>query len=158
MRRALPGYDAAAHAGALRHFQRAIASRYGLTTMHEAGAYPEEPVFDAYRLLEERGELAARYCISLQLDPDRPVGEQVAAAVEERARCAARSCARAAVKLFVDGVIESHTGYLKEPYADRSGYRGEPVWAPERLIEASVASRPRAFSSTITPSATPPSR
>ena len=139
VQRVLPRYDAAAHADALRHFQRAIASRYGLTTMHEAGALPGEPVFEVYRLLEEHGELAARYCISVQLHPDRPLDEQIEAAVEERARCAGPLLRAAAVKLFVDGVIESHTGYLKEPYADRPGYRGEPVWAPARLIEASVA-------------------
>ena len=51
----------------------------------------------------------------------------------------------AAVKLFTDGVIESHTGYLAEPYADRPGFCSAPVWAPERLVEASVAAAAAGF-------------
>ena len=76
-----------------------------------------------------------------------------------RARFTGPLVRAAAVKLFVDGVIETHTAYLAEPYADRPGFRGAPVWAPERLIEASRGRRARpASSSTTTPSATPPSR
>lgn len=143
--RALPRYDATAHAAALRYFQRTIAARYGLTTVHEAGVLPGDAVLDAYRLLEDRGELSARFCLSLQLDPDRPVGEQVEAAAGERARCAGPLVRAAAVKLFTDGVIESHTGYLAESYADRPGFCSAPVWAPERLVEASVAAAAAGF-------------
>ncbi|MCX6371935.1 MAG: amidohydrolase [Actinobacteria bacterium] len=142
---ALPQYGAAEMVVALRHFQRAVASRYGLTLLHEAGLTPGEQMFDAYRSLEESGELTARYCVSVELDPGRPAGELVAAAVAERARDAGPLVRTAAVKLFTDGVLESHTGYLAEPYADRPGFRGAPVWAPEALIEASVAAARAGF-------------
>ena len=39
-----------------------------------------------------------------------------------------------AVKIFADGVVEGHTAYLDEPYADAleykgdATYRGEPIW------------------------------
>jgi len=141
----LPAYDADATAAGLAYFQREIAARYGLTTMHEAGADPGGALLDAYRLLDERGALTARYCISLQLDPDRPVGEQVEAAVEERARHTGPLVRARAVKLFADGVIESHTGYLAEPYADRPGFRSAPVWDPELLLEVSVAAAAAGF-------------
>jgi predicted amidohydrolase YtcJ len=39
------------------------------------------------------------------------------------------------VKLFYDGVIESWTGVLVEPYADRPDWRGEPLFTPERFAE-----------------------
>jgi predicted amidohydrolase YtcJ len=39
------------------------------------------------------------------------------------------------VKLFYDGVIESWTGVLIEPYADRPDWRGEPLFTPERFAE-----------------------
>ncbi len=143
--RATPRYDATAHAAALRNFQRTIAARYGLTTIHDAGDCPGDAVLDAYRLLEDRGELTARFCLSLQFDPDRPAGEQVEAAAGERARFAGPLVRAAAVKLFTDGVIESHTGYLAEPYADRPGFCSAPVWAPERLVEASVAAAAAGF-------------
>ena len=72
------------------------------------------------------------------LDPDLPVTEQIEAAAEARARFAGPLVRVATVKLFVDGVLEAHTGYLAEPYADRPGFRGAPIWSPERLVEAFV--------------------
>lgn len=41
-------------------------------------------------------------------------------------------------KLYIDGVITSHTSLLLEPYCDRPGYYGEAVWTQEdfnRVIE-----------------------
>ena len=143
--RALPDYDVEDRLAGLRHFQRAIAARYGLTTVHEAGVYPGEPTVAAYRLLDERGELCLRCRLSLMLEPDRAVDEQLAAALEERAGLAGPLLRAGAVKLFADGVIESHTGYLAEPYADRPGFRGDPIWEPEQLVAASVAAAAAGF-------------
>jgi predicted amidohydrolase YtcJ len=42
------------------------------------------------------------------------------------------------VKLFYDGVLESWTGVMIEPYADRPGWRGEPLFSPERFAEIAV--------------------
>ena len=143
--RALPDYDVAARLAGLRHFQRMIAARYGLTTIHEAGVYPGEPTVEAYRLLDERGELTVRCRLSLVLEPDQAIDEQVTAAVEERARFAGPLLRAGAIKLFADGVIESHTGYLAEPYADRPGFRGDPIWEPDRLVAASAAAAAAGF-------------
>ena len=143
--RAMPDYDAADRAAGLRHLQREIAARYGLTLLHEAGVHPGESILDAYRLLEEGGELTARFCLSLMLDPDLPVDEQIEAAVEVRARFTGPLVRAAAVKLFVDGVIETHTGFLAEPYADRPGFRGRPIWPAEGLLAASAAAAKAGF-------------
>jgi len=143
--RALPQYTVAQRAEALRHFQREITGRYGITLMHEAGVHPWETVLDAYRRLEDDDELTARFCLAVMLDPDEPVGEQLEAAAEVRARFAGPLVRAAAVKLFVDGVLETHTGYLAEPYADRPGSRGAPIWRPERLVEASCAAADAGF-------------
>ena len=145
LERALPAYDAEALAAALRHFQRHTAARYGLTTVHEAGVLPGEPVLDAYEMLQRLQELGVRLCLSLSLDPELPLGEQIEAAVEERARHMGSLVRTAAAKLFVDGVVESHTAHLAQPYIDRPGERGPLVWAPERLIEASVAAARAGF-------------
>jgi predicted amidohydrolase YtcJ len=144
LERALPAYDAEALAAALRHFQRRTAARFGLTTVHEAGLLPGDPALDAYEALQERRELDVRFCVSLTLDPELPLDEQIEAAVAERARHAGPLVRTAAVKLFVDGVIESHTACLSAPYAD-TGDRGPLVWAPERLIEASLAAARAGF-------------
>jgi len=145
LERALPPYDAEALTAALRHFQRQTAGRLGLTTVHEAGVLPAEPVLEAYETLQRQRELSVRFCLSLILDPGLPLGEQIAAAVEERARHAGPLVRAAAVKLFVDGVIESHTAHLSRPYADRPGDRGPLVWSPDQLVEASVTAARAGF-------------
>jgi predicted amidohydrolase YtcJ len=145
MERALPPYTVDQRVQAFGQFQREIASRYGITLLHEAGVYPDDSVLDAYRRLEDAGELSARLCLSLTLDPDRPIDEQVEAAAHARGRFAGPLVHAATVKLFVDGVIETHTGYLSVPYEDRPGDRGEPIWPPELLVEASVAAARAGF-------------
>lgn len=42
------------------------------------------------------------------------------------------------VKLFYDGVIESWTAVMVEPYADRPDWVGEPLFDPERFAELAV--------------------
>ncbi len=143
--RALPPYTAAQMADALRYLQRTIAAPYGTTLMHEAGVRAGDGVLDAYLRLEDAGELTARFCLSVMLDPDLPIGAQVEAAADVRARFTGPLVRAAAVKLFVDGVIETHTGYLAEPYADRPDFRGDPVWPAERLLEASSAAAAAGF-------------
>ena len=143
--RALPDYDETARLAGLRHFQRDIAARYGLTTVHEAGVYPGEPTIEAYRRLREEGDLTLRCRLSLMLEPGRPLDEQIDAAIEERTRHTDTLLGVGAVKLFVDGVIESHTGYLAEPYTDRPGFRGAPIWEPDRFVAASAAAAAAGF-------------
>jgi predicted amidohydrolase YtcJ len=145
MERALPQYTPGQQAEALRHFQRKIAARYGTTLMHEAGVHPWETVLDAYRRLEEDDELTARFCLAVMIDPDMPVDEQIEAAAEMRARFTGPLVRAATVKLFVDGVVETHTACLAEPYADRLGFRGAPIWSAERLVEASCAASAAGF-------------
>ncbi len=42
------------------------------------------------------------------------------------------------VKVFYDGVLESWTAVMVEPYADRPDYRGEGLFTPERFREVAV--------------------
>jgi predicted amidohydrolase YtcJ len=43
------------------------------------------------------------------------------------------------VKVFYDGVLDSWTAVMIEPYADRPGWVGEPLFSPERFKELAVA-------------------
>ena len=37
------------------------------------------------------------------------------------------------IKMFVDGTVETHTGYVREPYVDEEGGVSEPNWTPEEF-------------------------
>ncbi|RVC79805.1 amidohydrolase [Mesorhizobium sp. M4A.F.Ca.ET.022.05.2.1] len=43
------------------------------------------------------------------------------------------------VKVFYDGVLESWTAVMVEPYADRPNWVGEPLFTPRRFAELAVA-------------------
>ena len=78
-------------------------------------------------------------------DPDKPAADQAQQAAAVRARFDGPLARAETIKFFVDGVIETHTACLAEPYDDRPGFRGEPVWPPERLVEASCAAAAAGF-------------
>ncbi|TKB21132.1 MAG: amidohydrolase [Mesorhizobium sp.] len=42
------------------------------------------------------------------------------------------------VKLFYDGVLDSWTAVMVDDYADRPGWRGEPLFSPEHFAEVAV--------------------
>ncbi|TIR67426.1 MAG: amidohydrolase, partial [Mesorhizobium sp.] len=42
------------------------------------------------------------------------------------------------VKVFYDGVLDSWTAVMVDDYADRPGWRGEPLFSPEHFAEAAV--------------------
>ena len=143
---ALPTYDVGQTREGIRHFMGAVAGPNGLTTVQDAGLHPgRDTALEAYELLQAAGELTTRFCLSIWLREDRPLDEQIAAAVDERARHAGPLVSAAWVKFFPDGVIEGHTAYLKEPYADQPGFRGEPLWTHEGMAAASVAAARAGF-------------
>jgi predicted amidohydrolase YtcJ len=109
-----------------------MALALGITTVHDAsiGAGGKEPA--AYRALENTGRLKMRVRASLYVDPGRGL-EQVRALVAERAGNKGPLFQTNTAKIFVDGVIEGVTAYLKEPYAHRPGFRGQPLWTPAAL-------------------------
>ena len=143
--RALPKRTVQQYARALSHFQREIAGPLGLTTVQEAVVRPGDPLLDAYEELQMRGELSVRACVSLWIEHDPGLDEQVEALVAERSRHRGPLVRAGCAKLFADGVVEGHTAYLKHDYADRPGYRGEPSWSPEGLTAASIAAARAGF-------------
>ncbi|RVD51790.1 amidohydrolase, partial [Mesorhizobium sp. M2D.F.Ca.ET.140.01.1.1] len=43
------------------------------------------------------------------------------------------------VKVFYDGVLDSWTAVMIEPYADRLDWVGEPLFTPQQFIDLAVA-------------------
>jgi hypothetical protein len=114
----------------------AMANRFGITTLMEANA--SEEILKAYAELDRRGELTARVVAAMATDPGRGVA-QIPALVAMRSKYESRHLRATAVKLFADGVIESHTAALLEPYLGTDGDRGKPNFEPEALDRLVVA-------------------
>ncbi len=121
----------------------AMAARFGLTTLNEASA--NENDLETYRDAEQAGELSARIVASLYVDPASK-DEEIERLAALRARYKSSRLSAPAVKMFADGVIESGTAALLEPYLQRATLpgkeRGTLNFAPERFARlATLADR-----------------
>jgi predicted amidohydrolase YtcJ len=107
-----------------------FANSLGIVSVQEADAGDE--ILTAYQALDIRGQLTLRAVAALRTDP-RKGDEQVAGLLERRAKFSGKRMRATAVKIFADGVIESGTAALLDPYLNRNGGRGELNFEPDRL-------------------------
>jgi predicted amidohydrolase YtcJ len=112
------------------------ANEHGLTRVHSAGGdFEELPLFDQLRREKQQ---TLRFYIAYFLDPPdlRPVDiEKIEAA---RKKYADDWISGGAVKMMVDGVIESHTAAMLESYTDDPSLKGKLFWDPGKY-KAAVA-------------------
>ncbi len=127
----IPPLTAAENAAGLK---RAIefANSLGIISVQEADASDE--ILNAYWALDTQGLLAVRAVAALRTDP-RKGDDQVAGLIERRAKFSGKRLRATAVKIFADGVIETGTAALLEPYLDRGDSRGELNFEAERLAK-----------------------
>jgi predicted amidohydrolase YtcJ len=107
------------------------AHRYGITSLQDAGGTVED--LDLFDRLRKRGELTLRVYQALRADSTlTEAGVDVLDQV--RSRYADDPLLKTgAVKLIADGVIESHTAAMLEPYANKPAIKGEARFTPEQL-------------------------
>lgn len=89
--------------------------------------------YEAAKALDKAGEL--NLCLGLAYEvesstKDRPAEFKKAYATDAYAT---RHINPHYIKLFVDGTVETHTGYVREPYIDEEGGVSEPNWTPEEF-------------------------
>ena len=107
------------------------ANQFGVTSVQNAGGSPDD--LDLYNELRKRGELTLRVYQALSADAsltdaDLDRLEQV------RTRFADDPLLKTgAVKLMADGVIETHTAAMLEPYTNRPATKGHANFTPEQL-------------------------
>ncbi len=103
---------------------------YGFTSLHNMDGNFYQ--LDLLRRLEERGELICRTEVPFHLTPTKPIS-----ALEDASRMHAEyrsdMLRSGRVKMFMDGVIDSGTAVMVDDYADRPGWRGEPLHSAERF-------------------------
>jgi predicted amidohydrolase YtcJ len=120
----------------------ALLNGYGITAVYEAntGGGPKgggPAILQTYNEADRQGILTLRVRASLGTDPLRGP-EQVDELVAVRRRLTSPRVRPDAAKIFADGVIEGRTAAMLQPYDDRPGDPGKPIW-DDLSLKAMVA-------------------
>lgn len=117
------------------------ANQNGLTRIHAAGGHFLSGDFedlDLYDEMRNRGDLSLRVQIAYFLDPPALRPQDIEAMENARKKYSNDWLSAGVVKLRLDGVIESHTAAMLEPYSDDPAVKGTLFWEPEKY-KAAVA-------------------
>ncbi|MEX4002078.1 amidohydrolase [Paraburkholderia sp. EG285A] len=139
--RHLPQMAPEESARALRRAQEQ-AHRFGITGWFDAMV--GQRLVDAYSSAHERGELLANVSLGLLVSPNMALAPQIARLGEWRAAHDGGRLRLHTAKIFIDGVLESHTAALLDDYADIA-HRGEAHWQPRQLQEAVFSADAQGF-------------
>ena len=135
----IPDYSVPEYKDGVDYFQYEVAGPAGLTTVFDPLMYAGSNGVQALEDMAASGDLKVRFRAALSLTPEDALQDWIAAAKAERAGHTHGMFKTPAVKIFADGVVEGHTAYLDEPYADAleykgdATYRGEPIWPFDQL-------------------------
>ena len=108
------------------------ANAYGITSLgvvHPYGSLSEEETVDLFKQMEEDHLLTLRIHLFMELKED------LTEVKKTEKRCDSDMFHVSGLKLITDGVCESYTGYLSEPYADNPSTCGELQIGAERLTK-----------------------
>lgn len=107
----------------------------GITMVHDPMVELNSNDLKCYKEMDSKGELRIKIRGSLMTRPESIDGIRDEY-IKERERCNKDGHFQVkSVKMLLDGVIEGATAYLKEPYAHRPDYIGEPIWTDKQLRE-----------------------
>jgi predicted amidohydrolase YtcJ len=124
------------------------ANENGLTRVHAAGGHFESGDFDDLDLYDEmrrRGDLSLRMQIAYFLDPPALRPQDLVAIEDARKKYSNDWISASVVKLRLDGVIESHTAALLEPYSDDPSTKGALFWNLDKYKAAVLELDKRGF-------------
>jgi len=119
------------------------ANQNGLTRVHSAGGdFPELELYDELR---RHDALTVRMYIAYFLNPPELRPQDLDAIEDARKKYTGDWLAAGAVKMMLDGVVESHTAALLEPYADDPSTKGKLFWNPDAYTAAVAELDKRGF-------------
>ena len=108
-----------------------LCSRWGITSVHEALVKNLDSLEVIDRLRKEDG-LKTRIYIAMAYSKHK-ADERMKMFETARSRYNDEWVRVGAVKLFIDGVADSHTAAMLEPYTDRPSFAGEPFYTQEEF-------------------------
>jgi predicted amidohydrolase YtcJ len=141
VKRVRPKPERAERLAALRAGMK-LANANGLTRVHAAGGHFESGDFDELDLYDELArhrDLSVRLYVAYFLDPPELRPQDLEAIDAARRRFTGDWLEAGVVKLRLDGVIESHTAALLEPYSDDPSTKGTLFWNPDNFKAAVAA-------------------
>lgn len=106
------------------------ANSLGITSIQDA--HVDADILAAYNELENQGRLTARVVAAMYVDALKSE-EQVKELENLHATYSNGLLRASSAKIFADGVIESHTAALLEPYSDRPSDSGILNFSPEQM-------------------------
>ena len=104
------------------------ANEHAIIRVHSAGGDFE--IFDLYDEMRHRGNLSLRMYIAYFLNPPSLRPQDLEAIEAARKKFHDEWIDAGAVKFMLDGVVESHTAAMLEPYSDDPSLKGRPFWEP----------------------------
>lgn len=119
------------------------ANKVGLVRVHSAGGDFEW--LDLYDELRRKGELTVRQYIAYFFDPPELTVEGIEKAEKARRTYHDDWISGGAVKTMLDGVVESHTAAMLQPYSDDPKESGKLFWDPAKYKQAVLEWDKRGF-------------
>ena len=113
----------------------AAAARHGITSVHNMDGDQEQ--IELYAALEDVGEMTLRVYVPYSVKPETPL-EKLQEAAEWQRQFQGSFVRAGAIKLFVDGVLESYTGLMVDEYADKPGEWGDALYSAEHFNQIAV--------------------
>ena len=110
------------------------AARWGLTCAHGLGGEFEE--LELFEQINEEGSQTLRLVVAMWIDEPGPKEKDFEAYARASAKHHDNWLAVRGVKLMLDGVIDSGTGAMLQPYEDQGDNRGKLFWEPEDYKKA----------------------
>lgn len=121
----------------------AAANRAGLVRVHSAGG--DFAYLDLLDQLRRQGRLTVRFYVSDIVRPPQLTKAEINKLEEARAKYHDAWISGGAVKFFLDGVIESHTAAMLQPYTDDPSQSGKLFWDPDTYKQAVAELNRRGF-------------
>ena len=121
----------------------AAANRAGLVRVHSAGG--DFAYLDLLDQLRRQGRLTVRFYVSDIVRPPELTSAEIEKLEKARAKYHDEWISGGAVKFFLDGVIESHTAAMLQPYTDDPSQSGKLFWDPAKYKQAVAELNRRGF-------------
>lgn len=110
------------------------AARWGVTCAHGLGGEFED--LELFDQLRQEGAQTLRLVVTMWVDEPGPKEQDFELYEKARAKYHDSWLSVRGVKLMLDGVIDSGTGAMLEPYQEMKGNKGKLFWEPDDYVKA----------------------